>query len=111
MLITKLWEILWKMWELRNSIVQEHQIASISPENEILNAQVCSEFEKGLGRLPNRYLIFFSCTLQEMIHKSARYKQQWFLTIYNLREQYGGRSAELQHRSYLIRWLNNHSGR
>jgi len=92
LLVWKLAETAWNMWDHRNSVNNDRDTAMVSQE---LDAQIREEYAKGFQGFDNKALQLRS-RLKTLLETQVAYKKTWLLNIRTVRESIATRRARRQ---------------
>jgi hypothetical protein len=93
-LIVKLWEVAWDLWDHRNQIKFNLEMAQDLAQKESILLAVCSEYAFGRSGLPRRDWRQFRRPLLSLLDSSMHYLDAWLVHVVNARARQARRIAD-----------------
>jgi hypothetical protein len=77
-LVKNLSEVVWQMWDHRNTVNNEKETATLSIE---VNRKIRAEYDQGFRNLSNAAQNLARQPAEELMNKGLQYRQNWLRTM------------------------------
>jgi hypothetical protein len=104
----KIWEIAWKIWEQRNTVLHNNGESIHRHEMRALDMEIREEMTTGLNGLARHYQHLFHGTIRSKIALTAQQKRMWIMSVWAARDnteaEYNGRQRNEDVEMIYKRW-------
>lgn len=107
-LLRKIWEVMWAIWEDRNITLHREGPTIHRHEIQAIDNEIIAEFTAGLRNLPpEHYRYLFRGSIKQLLNDNLSLKQMWLGSVWYARDSYMPMEAREQcviAQAFFARW-------